>query len=179
MNGKAVYAPFQEPVTAMKICAEAFQTALIRSKSRAKEAMEAKNVAYEVYYNSLVRIAKTMDALWPQKEYDTLKINAGFTLNKTAEPKVVTYVDPPTNLAAINDPRRCVIIVSWKKAANAITTAFDVQLDGGEWKNGLFCEKESMELTYPFGSKVLIRAKTIGPNMFKSGDTPSVDVMVS
>jgi hypothetical protein len=179
MNGKTVYAPFQEAVTAMAVSAETFQTALIKSKSRATEAVDAKKIADEALYNALVRIAKTMDGLWPQNEYDTLKTNAGFTLNKTPERKVVTYVDPPANLTAINDPRRGVILVEWKKAANAVTTAFEVQLNGGEWQNGLYCEKESVEMTHPFGTKLLIRAKTIGPNPLKSDYSPIVEVMVS
>jgi hypothetical protein len=36
-----------------------------------------------------------------------------------------------------------------------------------------------MELTCPFGVKLLFRAKTIGPNQMTSDYTPPVDVMVS
>ena len=179
MNGKAVYAPFQEAVTAMNISGEVFQTALIKSKAKSKEATDLKNVAQETFYYALVRIAKSMDALWPTDAQDKLKTDAGFTLNKTPERQNVTYVNPPTNLTVYNDPRRGVIIVEFVKAANAVTTAFDVQQDGGEWQNGLYCEKEKMELTYPFGVELLFRGKTIGPNQMTSDYTPPVDVMVS
>lgn len=178
-NGKTEYAPFQEAVTGMKVDAEIFQTALIKSKNKSKEATNAKNVAQDNLYFALVRIAKSMDALWPTNEHDALKTNAGFTLNKAPEHHNVTYVNPPTNLTVVNDPRRGVIIVTFKKAAHAVTTAFDVQQDGGEWQNGLYCEKEYVELTYPFGVKLLFRAKTIGPNQMTSDYTPPVDVMVS
>jgi hypothetical protein len=179
MNGKAVYAPFQEAVMAMKTAAEIFQSALIKSKGRAMEAVDAKDVAKEDLYNALVRIAKSMDALYPTNAQDKLKTDAGFTLNKVPERQNVTFVEPPTNLRAYNDPRRGVIIVEFDKASNAVTTAFEVQQDGGEWQNGLYCEKAKMELTYPFGAKLLLRAKTIGSNQMTSGYTPPVDVMVS
>ena len=179
MNGKTVYAPFQDVVTVMNTCAESFQTALIKSKSRAKEAMDAKNIAQENLYNALVRIAKTMDTLWLTNEQDQLKLNAGFTLNKTPERKNVTFVDPPSNLKAYNDQRRGIIVVAWGKAANAVTTAFEMQENSGDWKNGTYCEKDKMELTFPFGTKLLIRAKTIGPNLLNSDYTSPVEVMVS
>jgi hypothetical protein len=178
-NGKLVYAPFQSAITAMHSTAETFQTALVKSKGGSKEAMATKEVEKENLYLSLVSIAKSMDALWPTNAQDKLKTDAGFTLNKTPERQNITYVNPPTNLTVYNDPRRGVIIVEFVKAANAVTTAFDVQQDGGEWQNGLYCEKEKMELTYPFGVKLLFRGKTIGPNQMTSDYTPPVDVMVS
>jgi hypothetical protein len=108
-----------------------------------------------------------------------LKLNAGFTLNKTPERKNITFVDAPTNLQAFNDPRRGIIIVEWERAANAVTTAFEIQQDGRDWKNGTYCEKDRMELTYPFGTKLLIRCKTVGPNLLSSDYTSPVEVMVS
>ena len=179
MNGKPVYAPFQAAVTAMSESATIFQDALVKSRNRAKETGEAKNIAKEDLYDALIRIAKLMDAEWPKNDQDKLKEDAGFTLNKAPERKTITYVNPPTNLEAYNDKRRGVIIVKWKKAKNAVTTAFEIQQDEGVWQNGLFCEKEKMELTYPFGTKISIRSKTIGPNFMKSDYTAPVDVMVS
>ena len=180
MNGKPVYAPFQQAVTAMSESAEKFQQALVKSKNRGKEIMEAKNAAQEELYRALIRIAKLMDAEWPTNEQDKLKEDAGFTINKAPErAKDVTYVNPPTNLEVYNDKRRGVIVVTWKKAQHAVTTAFEVQQEEGVWQNGLFCEREKMELTYPFGTKISIRGKTIGPDFMKSDYTAPVDVMVS
>ena len=179
MNGKSVYAPFQQAVTAMSESAEKFQQALVKSKNRGKEEIDAKNAAQEDLYNALVRIAKTMDGEWPKNEQDKLKEDAGFTVNKTSERKVVTFVNPPTNLEAYNDKRRGVIIVTWKKAQHAVTTAFEIQQEEGVWQNGLFCEREKMELTYPFGTKISIRSKTIGPESMVSDYTAPVEVMVS
>lgn len=179
MNGKPVYAPFQAAVTAMNIGAEAFQAALIKSKGRATEAVNAKDVAKEELYTLLVRIAKLMDAEWQSNEQDTLKKDAGFTLNKVPERQNVTYVLPPTNLRVYNDVRRGVVITEWDKAANAVTTAFEIQLNDEPWQNGLYNEGKKMELTFPFGSKLVVRAKTIGPNSLKSDSVQSVEVMVS
>ena len=179
MNGKPVYAPFQTAVTAMSESAEKFQQALVKSKNGGKEIMEAKNAAQEELYSALIRIAKLMDAEWTKNDQDKLKEDAGFTVNKTPERKVVTFVNPPTNLEVYNDKRRGVIIVSWKKAQHAVTTAFEIQQDDGVWQNGMYCDKEKMELTYPFGTKISIRSKTIGPDSMKSDYTAPVDVMVS
>ena len=179
MNGKPVYAPFQTAVTAMSESAEKFQQALVKSKNGGKEIMEAKNAAQDDLYSALIRIAKLMDAEWTKNDQDKLKEDAGFTVNKTPERKVVTFVNPPTNLEVYNDKRRGVIIVSWKKAQHAVTTAFEVQQDDGVWQNGMYCDKEKMELTYPFGTKISIRSKTIGPDSMKSDYTAPVDVMVS
>jgi hypothetical protein len=179
MNGKTVYAFFQVAVTAMSETAVIFQQALIKSKGRASEAMDAKKVAHVALINALLRIAKLMDAEWQTDAEDKLKTDAGFTLCKTPERLNVTYVNPPTNLTAYNDPRRGVIVVEFIKAENAVTTAFEVQKDGGAWENDLFCETEKMELTFPFGIKLLIRAKTIGPKQLVSDYTAPVDVMVS
>ena len=140
---------------------------------------DAKNVAQEDLYNALVRIAKLMDAEWPNNEQDKLKEDAGFTINKTPERKVVTYVNPPTQLEAYNDKRRGVIIVAWKKAQHAVTTAFEVQQNDGVWQNGMYCDREKMELTYPFGIKLLVRSKSIGPDSMTSDYTAPVEVMVS
>ena len=179
MNGKPVYAPFQTAVTAMSESAEKFQQALVKSKNGGKEIMEAKNAAQDDLYSALIRIANLMDAEWTKNDQDKLKEDAGFTVNKTPERKVVTFVNPPTNLEVYNDKRRGVIIVSWKKAQHAVTTAFEVQQDDGVWQNGMYCDKEKMELTYPFGTKISIRSKTIGPDSMKSDYTAPVDVMVS
>ncbi len=178
-NGKTVYAFCQTAVTAMYASAEIFQTALIKSKNKAKEATEAKDLAKEALYNALVRIAKLMDAEWAKNEYDKLKTDAGFTINKTPERQNVTYVLPPTNLRVYNDQRRNIMIVEWEKAQYAVTTAFELQLNGGEWQNGLYNEGKKMELTLPFGSKLVVRAKTIGPNSLKSDTVQSDEVMVS
>ena len=180
MDGKPVYAPFQTAVTAMSESATIFQKALVKSKSRATLDVDAKNVAQSDLYSALIRIAKLMDAEWPKNDQDKLKEDAGFTLCKAPErAKDVTYVNPPTNLEAYNDKRRGVIIVSWKKAQHAVTTAFEIQQNDGVWQNGLFCDREKMELTYPFGTKISIRSKTIGPDSMKSDYTAPVDVMVS
>ena len=179
MNGKPIYAPFQTAVTAMSENAEKFQQALVKSKNRGKEDIDAKNVAQEDLYNALVRIAKLMDAEWLNNEQDKLKEDAGFTINKTPERKVVTYVNPPTQLEAYNDKRRGVIIVAWKKAQHAVTTAFEVQQNDGVWQNGMYCDREKMELTYPFGIKLLVRSKSIGPDSMTSDYTAPVEVMVS
>ena len=180
MDGKSVYAPFQTAVTAMSESATIFQKALIKSKSRATVDIDAKNVAQSNLYIALIRIAKLMDAEWPTNEQDKLREDTGFTINKAPErAKDVTYVEPPTNLEAYNDKRRGVIIVSWKKAQHAVTTAFEVQQEEVVWQNGLYCEREKMELTYPFGTKISIRSKTIGPDFMKSDYTAPVDVMVS
>ena len=179
MNGKPVYAFFQTAVTAMSESAEKFQQALVKSKNGGKEIMEAKNAAQEELYSALIRIAKLMDAEWTTNEQDKLKEDAGFKLNRAPERKVVTFVNPPTNLEVYNDKRRGVIIVSWKKAQHSVTTAFEVQQDDGVWQNGMFCDKEKMELTYPFGTKISIRSKTIGPDSMKSDYTAPVDVLVS
>jgi hypothetical protein len=179
MNGKPVYALFQVAVTAMSETAEKFQQALIKSKGKASEAIDAKNAAQDALINALVRIAKLMDAEWQNNAQDKLKMDAGFTLCKTPERQIVTYVNPPTNLLAYNDPRRGVIIVEYTKAENAVTTAFEVQKEDGAWENGLYCASEKMELTFPFGIKLLIRAKTIGPKLLVSDFTLPVDVMVS
>ncbi len=178
-NGKAVYAFCQTAVTAMYAYAETFQAALIRSKNKAKEATEAKDIAKEALYDALVRIAKLMDAEWTKNEYDKLKTDVGFTLNKTPERQNVTYVLPPTNLRVYNDQRRNIMIVEWEKAQYAVTTAFELQLNGGEWQNGLYNEGKKMELNLPFGSKLVVRAKTIGPNSLKSDSVQSDEVMVS
>ena len=180
MNGKPIYAPFQTAVTAMSESAEKFQQALIKSKSRATDAIDAKNVAQNDLYIALVRIAKLMDAEWPENEQDKLKEDAGFTLCKSPErAKKVTHVNPPTNLEAYNDKRRGVIIVSWKRAQYAVTTAFEVQQNDGVWQNGLYCDREKMELTYPFGTKLMFRSKSIGPDSMTSDYTAPVEVMVS
>ncbi len=179
MNGKPVYASFQTAVTDMQTKAVVFQDALIKSKNRGKEAISAKNVAYDNLYQALVRIAKLMDAEWQTNEQDKLKSDAGFTLNKTPERQNITYVLPPTNLRVYNDIRRNVVIVEWEKALNAVTTAFETQLNDGEWQNGLYNESKKMELTFPFGSKLVLRAKTIGPNSLKSDSVESNEVMVS
>jgi hypothetical protein len=179
MNGKPVYALFQVAVTAMSDMAEKFQQALIKSKGKATEAIDAKNTAQDALTHALVRIAKFMDAEWQTSAQDKLKTDAGFTLYKTPERVNVTYVNPPTNLVVYNDPRRGVIIIEYKKADNAVTTAFEVQREGGEWEIGFYCEGEKMELTFPFGLKLLIRAKTIGPKLLVSEYTAPVDVMVS
>ena len=180
MNGKPVYAPFQTAVTAMSESATIFQKALIKSKSRATVDIEAKNVAQSDLHNALIRIAKLMDAEWPTNNQDKLKEDAGFTLCKAPErAKDVTYVNPPTDLEAYNEKRRGVIIVSWKKAQHAVTTAFEIQENDGVWQNGMYCDREKMELTYPFGTKISIRSKTIGPDSMKSDYTAPVDVMVS
>ena len=179
LNGKPVYALFQAAVTAMSESAEIFQQALIKSKNRGNEEMDAKKIAQENLYGALIRIAKLMDAEWSKNDQDKLKEDTGFTLNKASERKVVTYVNPPSNLEVYNDKRRGVIIVTWKKDKNAVTTAFEMKEDEGVWQNGLYCEKEKMELTYPFGTKLSIRSKTIGPGILKSDYTAPVDVMVS
>ena len=179
MNGKPVYEPFQSAVTDMEKSAQIYQTALIKSKSRAIEAVEAKNVAYTGLYNALVRIAKLMDAAYPMNLHDKLKTDAGFTLNKTPDRQNVTYVSPPTNLQVYNDIRRGVIIVEWQRAENAVTTAFEMQINDGEWRNGVYCETQKMELTYPFGVKLMLRGKTVGPNLLTSGYSLPVEVMVS
>ena len=179
MNGKPIYAPFQTAVTAMFESAEKFQQALVKSKNRGKEDIDAKNVAQEDLYNALVRIAKLMDAEWLNYEHDKLKEDAGFTINKTPERKVVTFVNPPTQLEAYNDKRRGVIIVTWKKAQHAVTTAFEVQQNDGVWQNGMYCDREKMELTYPFGIKLMVRSKSIGPDSMTSDYTSPVEVMVS
>ena len=179
MNGKPVYAPFQTAVTAMAGIADTFQTALIKSKSRATEAVDAKNIAQEHLYNALMRIAKLMDAEFALNVFDKLKTDAGFTLNKASDRKNVTYVEPPTNLQVYNDQRRGVIIAEWLRADNAVTTAFEMQINDGEWKNGVYCETQKMELTYPFGIKLMVRGKTVGPNLLTSEYTAPVEVMVS
>jgi hypothetical protein len=179
MNGKPVYAPFQEAVNDMQAKAVVFQAALIKSKGKATEAINTKNAAYDDLYYALVRIAKSMDAVWQTEAQDTLKTDAGFTLNKKGESKPVTFVNPPTNFKVYNDERRNIMIVEWTKAANAVTTAFESQLDGGEWQNGLYNEGKKMELTFPFGAKLVMRAKTIGPNSMKSDMVLSDEVMVS
>lgn len=179
MNAKPVYALFQTAVTDMQTKAVAFQEALIKSKNRAKEAIEAKNRAYDNLYQALVRIAKFMDAEWQSNEQDKLKTDAGYTLCKVPERQNVTYVMPPTNLKVYNDQRRSIIIVEWEKAAFAVTTAFETQLNDGEWQNGLYNEGKKMELSFPFGTKLLMRARTIGPNSLKSDVVQSEEVMVS
>ena len=179
MNAKPVYAPFQTAVTDMQAKAVLFQDALIKSKSRAKEAIDAKNTAYDSLYQALVRIAKFMDAEWQGNEQDRMKTDAGYTLCKAPERQTVTYVAPPTNLRVYNDQRRNIIIVEWEKAAFAVTTAFETQLNDGEWQNGLYNEGKKMELSFPFGAKLSVRAKTIGPNSLKSDTVQSEEVMVS
>ncbi len=179
MNEKPVYALFQTAVTDMQVKADLFQNALIKSRSRAKEAIDAKNVAYDTLYQAFVRIGKLMDAEWQTNEHDTLKKDAGYTLCKAPERQNVTYVLPPTNLKVYNDQRRNIMIVEWDKAQYAVTTAFELQLNGGEWQNGLYNEGKRMELTLPFGSKLVVRAKTIGPNSLKSDTVQSDEVMVS
>ena len=181
MNGKTVYAPFQSAVTAMKEGAEIFQPALIKSKGKATEAINAKNAAKEELFSLLIRIAKLMDAEWTTDAQDKLKTDAGYTLNKKPERQnePVTFVLPPANLKVYNDQRRNIMIVEWEKAENAVTTAFELQLDGGAWQNGIYNEGKRMELNLPFGSKLVVRAKTIGPNSLKSDSVQSEEVMVS
>ena len=179
MNSKPVYAPYQTSVTDMQAKAVVFQDALIKSKSRAKEAVDAKNLAYDNLYQALVRIGRLMDADWQTNEYDRLKSDAGYTLCKAPERQNVTYVLPPANLKVYNDQRRNIMIVEWEKAANAVTTAFEIQIDGGAWQNGIYNEGKRMELNLPFGSKLVVRAKTIGPNSLKSDSVQSEEVMVS
>ncbi|MBL7813947.1 MAG: hypothetical protein JNL70_02990 [Saprospiraceae bacterium] len=179
-NGKPVYAPFQTAITDMQAKAEVFQSALIKSKNRGKSEIEAKNAAYNDLYQALVRIAKLMDANWQTNDFDRLKMDAGFTLNKTPErQEAVTYVLPPSNFKVYNDNRRGVIIVEWIKDANAVTTAFETQLNDGVWQNGVYNEGKKMEMTFPFGAKLVMRAKTIGPNLLTSDFVESDVVMVS
>ena len=92
---------------------------------------------------------------------------------------VQTCALPISNLRVYNDVRRGVVITEWDKAANAVTTAFEIQLNDEPWQNGLYNEGKKMELTFPFGSKLVVRAKTIGPNSLKSDSVQSVEVMVS
>ena len=179
MNEKPAYALFQTAVTDMQVKADIFQNALIKSRSRAIEAIDAKNAAYDTLYQALVRIGKLMDAEWQTDAQDTLKKDAGYTLCKAPERQNVTYVLPPTNLKVYNDQRRNVMIVEWEKAQYAVTTAFSLQINGGEFENGLYNEGKKMELNLPFGSKLVVSAKTIGPNSLKSDSVMSEEVMVS
>ena len=55
----------------------------------------------------------------------------------------------------------------------------EVQQEEGVLQNGLYCEKEKTELIYPFGTKISIHSKTIGPDILKSDYTAPVEVMVS
>ena len=48
-----------------------------------------------------------------------------------------------------------------------------------KWQKGLYNEGKKMEWAFPFGSKLVVRAKTIGPNSLKSDSVLSEEVMVS
>lgn len=180
MNGKAVYAPFQQSVTDMNTAATTFQHALVEAADGSKNKMRLKDAAKTVLLNQLTRVAKSMDLEWLGDDTkDYLKTEAGFTLNKTPERKNITSVDPPTALNAYNKKARGLITVEWHKDPNAVTTAFEVAIGEQTWENGLYSDKESMELTYPFGTLLKIRAKTVGPNSVTSVFTDAVEVSVS
>ena len=177
---KPVYLPFRQAVIDMNVSAIAYQTALVNSDQGGKEKVRLKDVAKTELYNQLTRIAKLMDIEWTNNEQDYLKEDAGFTLNKTAQPRPpVTFVNPPTGLIAYNQIAKGLITVKWEKAENAVTTAFEVAFEDGVWKNGLYNNGKIMELTYPFGILVKIRAKTIGPDVVTSVFSEPVEVMVS
>ena len=88
-------------------------------------------------------------------------------------------MNPPTNLEAYNEKARGQITVKWKKAENAILTAFEISEEEGIWKNGIYSEKESIELTFAFGIQIKIRAKSVGPDSVTSLFTEPVEVSVS
>ena len=178
MNGVAVYAPFQNAVTEMYVAAEAYQVAWTQSRSRDTEKIRLKNVAKDLFFNLMNRIAKLMDAEWFNNEQDYLKTQAGFTLYKASSHEKVTYVNPPTNFVVYNDKRTTVLIAKWTKAAHAVTTAFETQINDAACVNGTYSEKESLELTFPKGTKLSIRSRTIGPNNLTSVFTEILTVYV-
>ena len=178
-NGKTVYAPIQQAINEMNTQAGVFQQALVEAGSGGKEKNRLKDEAKALLFNQIIRVAKTMDIQWMNNEQDFLKEEAGFTVNKTPERKIVTFVNPPTNLEAYNEMARGQIIVKWKKAENAVMTAFEISEEEGVWKNGLYSDKESMVLTFPFGTKIKIKGKTVGPDTVTSLFSEPVEVVVS
>ena len=178
-NGKTVYAPIQQYINDMNAQAIIFQQALVEAANGGKEKNRLKDEAKIQLFIEITRVAKMMDIQWMRDDQDYLKEEAGFTLNKTPERKNVTFMNPPTNLQAYNEMARGQITVKWKKAENAILTAFDISEEEGVWKNGMYSEKESIELTFPFGAKIKIRAKSIGPDSVISLSTEPVEVAVS
>ena len=156
-----------------------FQQALVESAGGGKEKVRLKDEAKIQLFNQITRVAKMMDIEWMSDDQDYLKEEAGFTLNKTPERKNVTFMNPPTNLQAYNEIARGQITVKWKKAANTIVTAFEISEEEGVWKNGMYSDKESMELTFPFGTQIKIRGKSIGPDSVTSLFTEPVEVAVS
>lgn len=178
-TGKAAYAPFQQALADMNAAADAYQQALVEAADGGKSKIRLKDEAKALLLQQLTRVAKLMDIEWMDNTKDYLKQEAGFTLNKTPERKNVTFVEPPTLLEAYNEKARGLITVRWKKSANTVTVGFETLEGEGTWQNGLFSDKESMELTYPFGTTLKIRAKTIGPDSITSIYTEPVEVNVS
>ena len=177
---KPVYLPFRQAVIDMNASAILFQKALVDADRGGTEKTRLKDEAKTELLNQLIRIAKLMEIEWPNDAQDYLKQEAGFTLNqKPQRLPIVTYVAPPMELQAFNEIPKGIITVKWKKAANAITTAFEIAYEDGIWKNGIYNNGESMEMTYPFGILVKVRAKTIGPDSVTSIFSEPVEVMVS
>lgn len=177
---KPMYLPFRQAVIDMNVSAIAYQIALVDADKGGKEKVWIKDAAKTELYNQLNRIAKLMDIEWTNNEQDYLKQAAGFTLNKSPQPRPpVTFVNPPSGLQAYNAIAKGLIIVKWEKAENAVTTAFEVAHEDGIWRNGLYNNGKSMELTFPFGTLVKIRSKTIGPDSITSVFSETVEVMVS
>jgi hypothetical protein len=177
--GVEAYAPFQDAVVAMNASAIVFQEALSKASTRDIEKVRIKNEAKAKLIQNFITIAKLIDIAWPDGDKDYLKEQAGFTLNKTPQRRVITYIEPPTSFEAYNLKQRGLIKVEWEKAEYAVTTAFETLQEDGTWKNGIYCNKEYMELSYPFGTRLVLRAMSVGPNMVKSRYTEPIEVMVS
>jgi hypothetical protein len=183
MTGKELYDPFKALVKELRPIAETFQLALIEALKGGTDRTKAKNDAKDALMLQLTKIGKLMDALWIDSKFDNSKEVAGFELAKPpirSTPTPVTYVEAPSNLVFVNDNRKGVVNLTWNKVDNALVYAFEMQQADGSWKNGMYADKTSMQLSdLAVGEKATIRVKTIGPNSLVSDYSEPVSVWVA
>jgi hypothetical protein len=180
MNNVAAYALFQASVTDLLPIADAYQQALIVASNGGTDRVNAKNEAKALLLNQLTKIGKFMDAEWQTPNFDTLKEEAGYTIAKTPEKKVVKFVDAPKNFSILNTGRKGDVIMEWDSVANARTYAFEELQADGTWKNGRYASTSPVVLSnLPLGLKLTMRMKTVGPENIVSDYTEPSTVWVS
>lgn len=180
MNNVSVYAPFQAAITGLMPIAEAYQQALLNATNGGTDRVNAKNEAKALLLQQLTKIGKFMDAEWQTNDFDKLKEEAGYTLAKIPERKVIKYIDAPKNFTILNATRKGVVVVQWESVAKARTYAFEEMQEDGSWRNGRYCSKSPMEISdLPLGLKLTMRMKTVGPDEIMSDFTEPSTVWVS
>ena len=183
MNSKELYEPFKTLVAELPALSNAYQLALIESLRGGTDRTKQKNDAKEALEKHLTKIGKSMDALWLESSFDKSKENAGFEMVKVPtrnNPTPVTFVETPSNLVFVNDNRKGVVNLSWNRVENALVYAIEMQQADGSWKNGIYSDKTTLQLSdLPVGEKAIIRCKTIGPNSLVSPYSEPVSVWVA